>query len=481
MANTTARKTKPKGIIPNFDGFNEDQRAAFALATSNDNKFHLFYGGAGSGKSWLIQFIILLRALRAPDSRHAIFRLTRASCEQTLFDKTLIEVLHVGFPGLYAQLVATKAFNYTDMTVTLPNGSKLFYNGLDENRLTKVLGDEFNTVWVNECNEDGLSYATVNVLLNRLRAVRKTVDGKVLKNKMFFDCNPRFYSDWEYKVFMQGINPEDGDAIPRPEQWVNCKLRTFSNQANLSEDYLENLELMGAKDRRRYMEGEWSDQNTHALFTEKMFVQGRIPKPQHILDAHDTLTYLRDEQGIVLSRITVAADPAVTADPKSDLTGITVQGICQHDDGTEHAYVLQDLSGRYTPDAACKVIAEAYREWGCSRVIMEKNQGGLWLESTLRKHFPSVPLKFVSATATTGGKASRAEPVAAQYERGVVHHVGSLKELENQMCDFGSPASRRKSPDRMDAVVWGLTELFDLGAEKKAIPGGRVTRRGYKR
>ncbi|MFI8666870.1 phage terminase large subunit [Qipengyuania sp. NPDC077410] len=478
---STSTKTKPQGIRPNFEGFNDDQRAAYALATSNNHKFHLFYGGAGSGKSWLIMFIVLLRALRAPDSRHAIFRLTRASCEQTLFDKTLIEVLQVGFPGLYAQLVAAKAFNYTDMTVTLPNGSKLFFNGLDENRLTKVLGDEFNTVWVNECNEDGLSYATVNVLLNRLRAVRKTVDGKVLKNKMFFDCNPRFYSDWEYKVFMQGINPEDGDAIPRPEQWVNCKLRTFSNQANLSEDYLENLELMGAKDRRRYMEGEWSDQNQHALFTEKVFVSNRIPKPKNVITPQETLQHLREQEGIELNRVTVSADPAVTADPKSDLTGITVQGIYLDANDTEHAVVLEDLSARYTPDAACKVIAEAYREWGASRVIMEKNQGGLWLESTLRKHFPNVPLKFVSATTTTGGKASRAEPVAAQYERGVVHHVGSLKELENQMCDFGSPASRKKSPDRMDAVVWGLTELFDLGAEKRSIPGVRISRKGYRR
>ena len=478
---STSTKTKPQGIRPNFEGFNDDQRAAYALATSNNHKFHLFYGGAGSGKSWLIMFIVLLRALRAPDSRHAIFRLTRASCEQTLFDKTLIEVLQVGFPGLYAQLVAAKAFNYTDMTVTLPNGSKLFFNGLDENRLTKVLGDEFNTVWVNECNEDGLSYATVNVLLNRLRAVRKTVDGKVLKNKMFFDCNPRFYSDWEYKVFMQGINPEDGDAIPRPEQWVNCKLRTFSNQANLSEDYLENLELMGAKDRRRYMEGEWSDQNQHALFTEKVFVNNRIPKPKNVITPQETLQHLREQEGIELNRVTVSADPAVTADPKSDLTGITVQGIYLDANDTEHALVLEDLSARYTPDAACKVIAEAYREWGASRVIMEKNQGGLWLESTLRKNLPNVPLKFVSATTTTGGKASRAEPVAAQYERGVVHHVGSLKELENQMCDFGSPASRKKSPDRMDAVVWGLTELFDLGAEKRAIPGVRISRKGYRR
>jgi hypothetical protein len=363
MVGGVVQEKSPQGIVPNFAGFNSDQLAAYNLTTYSNNKFHLFYGGAGSGKSWLIMFIVILRALRAPNSRHAIFRLTRSSCEQTLFKKTLLEVLEVGFPGLLPQLHERKAFNYTDMQVTLSNGSMLFFNGLDENRLTKVLGDEFNTVWVNECNEDGLSYATVNVLLNRLRAVRKTEDGKILKNKMFFDCNPRFYSDWEYKVFKLGINPEDGDAIPRPEQWVSCKLNTQSNQANLSADYLDNLQLMGAKDRRRYMEGEWSDENQHALFTEKMFVEHRIPKPRNILTPAETLAYLRDEQGIQLDRITIAADPAVTADPKSDLTGLTVQGIQLGDDGIEHAYVLEDLSGRYTPDAACQTIEQAYKVW----------------------------------------------------------------------------------------------------------------------
>lgn len=86
-----------KGIRPNFDGFNEDQWSAYRLATTDGNKFHLFYGGAGSGKSWLIMFIVLLRAIRARNTRHAIFRLTRNSCEQTLFNKTLYEVLDAGF------------------------------------------------------------------------------------------------------------------------------------------------------------------------------------------------------------------------------------------------------------------------------------------------------------------------------------------------------------------------------------------------
>lgn len=458
-------KKPPQGIRHDISKRNSDQVAAHRIVTSPEYKFYLGYGGSGGGKSFFWLDVIVERAVRAPGSRHAIFRLTRNSCEKTLFDKTLHEVLDKAWPGLKDQLNISQS----TMTVEFPNGSKIFFDGLDENRMTKVLGDEFNTIWINECNEDGLSYQQVSTLLSRLRARTETVDGRVLKNKMFFDCNPRFYSDWEYKAFILKVNPEDGDALHNADQWVAFKMNAEANRANLHEDYVDSLMAGSASSRRRYVLGEWADENQNALFTETMFRDHRIPKPITVHDPASTLAML-NQQGIVLNRVTVSGDPAVTADPKSDLTGITVQGLAE--DG--HVYVLADYSDRYTPDAACKVIEQAYRDWGASRVILEKNQGGLWLESTLRSHFPNVPLKFVSATVTTGGKASRAEPVSAQYERGIIHHVGTHKELEQQMCDFGSPASRRKSPDRMDACVWGIIELLDLGHEKR-MPAGMWT------
>jgi hypothetical protein len=455
--------TKPlQGIRHDTSKRNPDQVAAHKIVTSPQGKFFLNYGGSGGGKSFFWMDVIVERAMVAPNSRHAIFRLTRNSCEKTLFDKTLHEVLDKAWPGLKDQCQISQS----NMTVEFPNSSKLFFDGLDENRMTKVLGDEFNTIWINECNEDGLSYQQVSTLLSRLRAKNETVTGRVLKNKMFFDCNPRFYSDWEYKAFIQKINPEDGDALHNSDQWVAFKMDAQANQANLHDDYIESLMAGSAASRRRYVTGEWTDENNNALFNEAMFRDARIPKPREVQTPEDTRRHL-DDEGIALSRVTVSVDPAVTADPKSDLSGITVQALGMD----SHVYVLADYSLRGTPDQVCAVVTEACKAWGASRVIMEKNQGGLWLESTMRSHFPHVPLKFVSATATTGGKASRAEPVSAAYERGVVHHVGTLRELETQMCDFGSPASRRKSPDRMDAVVWGITELLDLGHESKRTPG----------
>jgi hypothetical protein len=462
--------TSASGIRPQFK-FNDDQKLAYGLATSNAYRYLLFYGPSRSGKSFLILYIILLRALRAPGSRHAIFRGARNACETTLFKLTLNQVLDKCFPGLREQC----EIRLSDMTVTLPNGSVVSFDGLDADRMDKVLGNEFNTVWINECNDDEIDYGTVSQLMSRLSVIAHTADGKILQNKMFFDCNPRFFSDWEYKAFRLHVNPEDGDAMPYASEWVCSKLNTTANLENIAQGYVRTLEAGSAAKRQRFMVGEWTDENNNALFNEAMFRDNRIPKPAEVVTERETLAYLPAYQdGIDLQRVTVAVDPAVTADPKSDLSGITVQGIA--DDG--QVYVLADYSLRGTPDQVCALVVEAYGLWGASRVIMEKNQGGLWLESTMRSHFPNVPLKFVTANVTTGGKASRAEPVSAAYERGIVHHVGTLKELEAQMCDFGSPASRRKSPDRMDAVVWGVTELLNLGHEKQIVPGGRIARQG---
>ncbi len=475
-------QAKPlQGIRPFLD-FNEDQKEAYKLATSPDYKFHLFYGGGGSGKSFLILSIIILRALAAEKSRHGIFRLTRSSCDTTLFSKTLHEVFDAILPG-YLQRNDVDV-SLSDMTVTLHNGSLLMFDGLDENRLKKIDGNEYQTVWLNECNE--FSYAHVSRLVGRMRGIKLKADGKELRHKLFVDCNPNSQADWEYKAFILGINPADGDALPNHGKWVHQKLRPAANLHNVGADYIDNMRAsMSAADRKRYIDGDWASANPDATFNEAMFVDHRIPKPpvevggmERERTPQETLLML-EQRGITLERVTVAVDPAVTADPKSDLSGITVQGIAgflnaETGKWEQHAYVLADESLRGTPDQVCNEVCKAYSAWGASRIIMEKNQGGLWLESTLRSHFPNAPLKFVSATATTGGKGSRAEPVSAQYERGMVHHVGTLRELETQMCDFGSAASRRKSPDRMDAVVWGITELLDLGHEKK-MPAGMWT------
>jgi len=151
-------------------------------------------------------------------------------------------------------------------------------------------------------------------------------------------------------------------------------------------------------------------------------------------------------------RIAVGVDPAVTSRKTSDETGIVVAAL--GDNG--HAYVLHDGSGRFGPNAWGRKVVELYRSYQGDRVIAETNNGGDLVETILRGIDPSISYKSVNASR---GKTARAEPIVALYEQGKVHHVGYHAALESQMTtwrdDLGMP-----SPDRMDALVWVLTELM---------------------
>lgn len=164
-----------------------------------------------------------------------------------------------------------------------------------------------------------------------------------------------------------------------------------------------------------------------------------------------------------LARIVVAIDPAVTSTAASDETGIIVAGVgpCNCKGVVEtHGFVLDDKSLTASPNGWATQAVAALRARGGDRIIAETNNGGEMVESTLRVVDKGVPYKAIHASR---GKYARAEPIAAQYEQGRVHHVGSFGELEDQLCNW-VPASSVESPDRLDALVWALTELM-LGAQ----------------
>lgn len=153
-----------------------------------------------------------------------------------------------------------------------------------------------------------------------------------------------------------------------------------------------------------------------------------------------------------MKRIIIAVDPAVTSNRHSDETGIIVAGLGTDD----HAYILADLSGKYTPAAWASQVVSAYYTHTADCVVAEVNQGGDLVEHTLRSFDPAIAYKSVHASR---GKIARAEPVAALDTRGMVHHIGRLAQLEDQMCAF-DPIENSKSPDRVDARTWAVTELL---------------------
>ena len=151
-----------------------------------------------------------------------------------------------------------------------------------------------------------------------------------------------------------------------------------------------------------------------------------------------------------LTQIIVAIDPAVTANANSDETGIIVVGKDAHN----YFYVLEDLSGRYSADKWGRMAIKAFYEWEADRIVAEVNNGGDLVERLLRSIDSDIPYRSVHATR---GKLVRAEPIAALYEQRRVHHVGMFPELEAQMCSYVGDI--KSSPDRLDALVWGMTEL----------------------
>jgi phage terminase large subunit-like protein len=158
-----------------------------------------------------------------------------------------------------------------------------------------------------------------------------------------------------------------------------------------------------------------------------------------------------------MKRIVVAVDPSGCAGPedsRSDEIGISVCGL----DHLGHAHVLEDLTDRYSPDGWARATLTAFDRWNADKIIAERNFGGAMVESNIRTARPNAPVKLITASR---GKTQRAEPVAALYEQNKVTHHGSFPDLEDQMCNFSASGYQgSKSPDRADALVWGLSDLM---------------------
>lgn len=158
-----------------------------------------------------------------------------------------------------------------------------------------------------------------------------------------------------------------------------------------------------------------------------------------------------DEMSDWLTRVVVAVDPPGGNARANAECGIVVCG-CDPDG---FYYVLADLSGRYSPEQWAVRAVSAYHDWGADRIVAERNFGGAMVESTIRAVDQNVAVRMVTASR---GKAIRAEPIVALYEQGRVHHVGEFSALEDQMCGW-DPIANGPSPDRVDALVWAMTDL----------------------
>jgi phage terminase large subunit-like protein len=263
----------------------------------------------------------------------------------------------------------------------------------------------------------------------------------------------RYPAAWDMLLFGLRLGADPRAIVtttPRPTTLIKALVAdpnvvvtrgtTYENAANLAPAFLDQIV-------RRYEGTRLGRQELDAEILEDV--------PGALWD-HATIEAARLSALPELTRIVVAIDPAAGSGAHSDETGIVVAG----KSGNGHGYVLGDLSGHYAPVEWARAAIAAYRAHGADRIVAEVNNGGEMVEATLRMVDPTVPFSAVHASR---GKVARAEPVAALYEQGRVHHHGAFPVLEDQMCAFAHDFDRTAagySPDRVDALVWALTELL---------------------
>lgn len=323
----------------------------------------------------------------------------------------------------------------TKRTLTWANGAKVeFYSAEEPERLR---GPQFSAAW---CDE--------------LAAWNKDQD------------------TWDMLQFCLRLGKHPRVCItttPKPTKLVRKIIKdpkthvtigsTFDNKDNLAATYIESIRDMyeGTRLGKQELYAELLEESEGALWTTEILDNCQIDR----------------EEVPNLNRIVVAVDPATSANKESDMTGIVIAGV----DVNGHGYVLGDFTARLSPQGWAQEAITLYKHFMADRIVAERNQGGDMVKRTFEVEDDTVPVKLVHASR---GKYARAEPISALYERGLVFHVrnpesipnkdsnGKLDELETQMRTW-EPLGSIGSPDRLDALVWALTELMLNGAQVPAI------------
>lgn len=424
------------------------QEEAQALL-AGDATHCMLFGGSRSGKTFLLTRNTVMRALKAPHSRHAILRFRFNAVKASIGLDTLPKVLRIAFPGIEAK------YHTQENYFSLPNGSEIWLAGLDDKERTeKILGMEFATIYLNECSQ--IPWSSVGIAVTRLaQQVEQQMQNRQarpLRPRMYYDCNPPPKSHWTYRLFVQKLDPESKRALPKPDDYMAFRINPEDNQENLSAGYIDTLKSLSGRLQKRFLRGEFADATPNQLFSDEIIEKWRV------LDG-----VLPD-----FVRVVVAVDPSGSGDvdnADNDAIGIVVAAL-----GTDGvAYILEDCTVKAGPATWGRVAVDAYSRHEADVVVGETNYGGAMVQHTIQTARARTPYKAVTASR---GKVVRAEPISALYEQGKVRHVGIFQELEEELAGFSTFGyTGEGSPNRADAAVWALTELFPgVVAPKKAPP-----------
>lgn len=228
-------------------------------------------------------------------------------------------------------------------------------------------------------------------------------------------------------------------TIKRDPRTVVVQGTTFDNAKNLPDKFLNALreKYEGTRLGRQELYAEDLEEAEGALWNRDIIERSRVGNEEDLPE---------------MSRYVVAVDPAMTAKSTSDEVGMVIGSLGFNG----HGYILADTSRRMSPADTCRTAVDGLDLWKADRIVAEVNNGGDWIENGLRQVRKNVPYKSLHASR---GKQARAEPVAALYEQKRVHHVGAFPELEDELCSW-EPNKGLPSPNRLDALVWLITELM---------------------
>lgn len=399
----------------------------------------MLFGGSRSGKTFLLVRNVCMRALKAPKSRHAILRFRFNAIKASVVMDTFPKVMELAFPGVKYTL------SKTDWFAEFENGSQIWFAGLDDKERTeKILGMEFVTIYLNESSQ--IPQGSRDIAVTRLaQQVSQVIDGKEpipLKPRMYYDCNPPSKVHWTYRLFVEKRDPETKQPIHNPADYAHFQINPQDNAVNVSAGYLDTLKNLSARLQKRFLKGEFADATPNALFTDEVIDKWRQIGGEVLPD---------------FVRVIVGVDPSGSGDidnADNDAIGIVVGAL-----GTDgNAYLLEDCTVKAGPATWGRVATDAYDRHGADVVVGEVNYGGAMVQHTIQTARPRTPYKAVTATR---GKAVRAEPFSALYEQGKVRHVGDFPDLEDELVAFSTVGYvGERSPNRADAWIWVLTELF---------------------
>lgn len=394
-------------------------------------------GGRASGKSHTAADFLVKLTFTA-GHRILYTRYTMTSAEKSIIPEFEEKIDNLGVRSLFKIR--------KNVIKNIKTGVEIIFLGIkgsSGNQTARLKSIKGITTWIYdefEEHPDERSFNTID------QSIRK----KGIQNRVIMISNALHKHSWQYKRFLEPIYKHGIDEFGCPKVISNIK---FKNRREIFE-----------KHHTEVMHTTYLDNIRHLNEQYVQLIKDQEGTRQYDIDflgfhyettdgaLWDYNSFIReDEPPTDLLKVVVAIDPAITAHEDSDETGVIVAAKGFDD----KYYVLADHTGTYTPNQWASLACRLYDNYQANEIVCETNNGGDLVESNIKNYDDSVNIRQVKASR---GKVLRAEPIAALYEQKKVIHCGKLHKLEQQMATW-SPELSKKSPDRLDALVWGITRL----------------------